>query len=149
MHNPADKHDTHIGSVIPVIQAIRALPKAERPQKVYGCEVWRNLDWLADKDKVPMDVGGHENLAEALIAIYDSQIAGGKRYDMATLGRRRANATYFESHAVDASDQLWFAMDLTPVAHNDDLDLVEYVTNFIQHFADDVSAKLNRRLGKK
>ena len=30
-----------------------------------------------------------------------SQICGGKRYDLATLGRRLANATYAESHGTD------------------------------------------------
>ena len=35
----------------------------------------------------------------ALIGVFDSQIAGGKRHDLAVLGRRRANATYNASHA--------------------------------------------------
>src|ERR1700722_8900358 len=42
-HNPADKHDTHVGVVVAALQAMRELPRAERPQKVWGCEVWRNL----------------------------------------------------------------------------------------------------------
>ena len=111
-HNPADKHDTHIAVVVPVIEAIRDLPRDQRPQAVHGCEVWRNLDWMADAEKVIHDVGGHDNLAAALNGLFDSQIAGGKRYDLAVLGRRRANATFFESHGVDQSDALAFAMDL-------------------------------------
>ena len=51
-HNLADKHDTHIGVTLRTIEAIRELPPAERPKKVYGCEVWRDLDWLVDTDKV-------------------------------------------------------------------------------------------------
>jgi len=39
-----------------------------------------------------------ENLQFALLGVFESQIAGGKRYDLALMGRRRANATYFESH---------------------------------------------------
>ncbi len=81
---------------------MRELPRGQRPKKVWGCEVWRNLDWLADDDKVLMDVSGHEHLAAALNGMFDSQIPGGKRYDLATLGRRRANATFLESHATDA-----------------------------------------------
>ena len=114
-HNPADKHDTHIGVVIAALQAMRELPREQRPKKVIGCEVWRNLDWLNDADKVLMDVSGHDNLAAALNGVFDSQIAGGKRYDLATLGRRAANATFFESHATDKANQLIFGMDLTPV----------------------------------
>ncbi len=147
-HNPADKHDTHIAVVVPVIQAIRTLPRELRPQAVHGCEVWRNLDWLPDAEKIVHDVGGHDNLAAALNGVFDSQIAGGKRYDLAVLGRRRANATFFESHGVDHSDALAFAMDLTPLAHDDSLDVVEYVTGFIDRFRSDVTTKLRQRLGK-
>ena len=147
-HNPADKHDTHIAVVVPVLQAIRELPREQRPAQVHGCEVWRNLDWMPDAEKIAHNVSGHENLAAALNGIFDSQIAGGKRYDLAVLGRRRANATFFESHGVDQSDALAFAMDLTPLAHDDSLDIVDYVAGFIDRFRADVVAKLGKRLGK-
>lgn len=147
-HNPADKHDTHIAVVVALLQAIRELPREQRPQVVHGCEVWRNLDWMGDAEKIVHDVSGHENLAAALNGIFDSQIAGGKRYDLAVMGRRRANATFFESHGVDQSDSLAFAMDLTPLAHDDSLDVVEYVTGFIDRFRADVVAKLSKRLGR-
>lgn len=147
-HNPADKHDTHIAVVVPVLQAIRELPRDQRPAQVHGCEVWRCLDWMTDGEKIVHDVSGHDNLAASLNGIFDSQIAGGKRYDLAVLGRRRANATFFESHGVDQSDALAFAMDLTPLAHDDSLDIVDYVTGFIDRFKADVIAKLRKRLGK-
>ena len=147
-HNPADKHDTHIAVVVPVIQAIRDLPREQRPQAVHGCEGWRNLDWLGDAEKVVHDVSGHDNLAAALNGIFDSQIAGGKRYDLAVMGRRRSNASFFQSHGVDTSDALAFAMDLTPLAHDDSLDIVEYVTGAIDRFRADVIARLRTRLGK-
>ena len=147
-HNPADKHDTHIAVVVPVIQAIRDLPRDQRPHAVHGCEVWRDLDWLGDAEKIVHDVSGNDSLAAALNGIFDSQIAGGKRYDLAVMGRRRANATFFQSHGVDRSDALAFAMDLTPLAHDDSLDIVEYVTGAIDRFRADVTAKLRRQLGK-
>ena len=146
-HNPADKHGTHIAVVVPVIQAIRDLPRDQRPQAVHGCEVWRDLDWLGDAEKVVHDVSGNDSLAAALNGIFDSQIAGGKRYDLAVMGRRRANATFFQSHGVDSSDALAFAMDLTPLAHDDSLDILEYVTGAIDRFRADVVAKLRGRLG--
>jgi LmbE family N-acetylglucosaminyl deacetylase len=147
-HNPADKHDTHLAVVVPVIQALRELPAEQRPEAVHGCEVWRNLDWLPDAEKVVHDVSGHENLAASLNGLFDSQIAGGKRYDLAVMGRRRANATFFDSHGVDASDALAFAMDLTPLIKDDALDVLDYVTGFIDRFRADVVAKLGKRLGK-
>jgi len=73
----------------------------KRPERLVGCEVWRALDWMVDADKLMMQVSRHENLQLALIGVFDSQIVGGKRYDLASMGRRRANATDFESHGVD------------------------------------------------
>ena len=147
-HNPADKHDTHIGVVIPVLQAIRLLPKEQRPKRVLGCEVWRGLDWMPDEDKVVLDVSAREGLFMSLVGLFDSQVAGGKRYDLATLGRARANTTYFASHATDQATGLWYAMDLTPLAQDDSLDIVEYVHGYIRKFCTDVKTKLSKRLGK-
>ena len=147
-HNPADKHDTHVGVVVAALQAMRELPHAERPQKVWGCEVWRDLDWLPDADKVLMDISGHENLAAALNGVFDSQIAGGKRYDLAIQGRRRANATFFEPHAVDKMTQLAFGMDLTPLVADESRDIVTYVHDLIDKFRSDVERKLREQLGR-
>ena len=140
-HNPADKHDSHIGVFVATIQALREMPVAQRPQAVYGCEVWRGLDWMMDND------GAHENLTAALNGVFDSQIAGGKRYDLAILGRRRANATFFESHASDHCESASFAMDLTPLVADPALDILEYVIGFIHRFEADVRTKLISRLG--
>jgi LmbE family N-acetylglucosaminyl deacetylase len=147
-HNLAEKHDTHIGVVIAALQAMRELPRARRPKRVIGCEIWRDLDWLVDADKVLMNVSGHDHLAAALNGVYDSQIAGGKRYDLATHGRRAAHATFFESHATDAANQLIFGMDLTPLVMDEKKDIVEFVGDHLTRFANDVKTKLGRRLGK-
>jgi LmbE family N-acetylglucosaminyl deacetylase len=147
-HNPADKHDTHIGVIIAALSAMRELPRDLRPKQVIGCEVWRNLDWLPDSEKVLMNVSGRDNLAAALNGVFDSQIAGGKRYDLATLGRRAANATFFESHATDVANQLIFGMDLTPLVMDETKDIVEFVCGFIDRFNADVKTKLGKRLGK-
>lgn len=143
-HNLADKHDTHVAVTLRVIEAIRSLPPAARPQEVYGCEVWRNLDWLMDDDKIALDVSAHENLQAALLGVFDSQICGGKRYDLATMGRRRANATYLHSHGVDISTGTIFAMDLTPLVVDPDKNVAAYVQEFADRFVQDVVARLAR-----
>ncbi len=141
-HNPADKHDSHVAVFAATLGALRSLPHEERPKQVLGCEVWRGLDWMMDADKVALDVSGNVALAEELNGVFASQIAGGKRYDLATVGRRRANATFFESHGVDLADQLWFAMDLTPLIRDDTLSVTEFVEDYINRFAKDVRDKL-------
>ena len=143
-HNLADKHDTHVGVTLRTIAALRELPADQRPKKVYGCEVWRDLDWMVDGDKVMFKLGKHENIAASLVGVFDSQIAGGKRYDLATLGRRRAHATYYQSHSVDAAEMINFGMDLTPLIQDEKLDPSEYIDGFLKRFADDVNARVKK-----
>lgn len=142
-HALTDKHDTHVGVALRVIEAIRRLPEDRRPKRLVGCEVWRDLDWMIDADKVPFDVSEHENLQAALLGVYDSQIAGGKRYDLATMGRRKANATYFASHGVDVSTGLNFGMDLTPLIVDPSLNVATYAQGFIDRFAQEVRNRLS------
>ena len=144
VHNPADKHDTHVAVCLRTIAAVRALPKDRRPKKVLGCEIWRDLDWLCDADKSVLPVDRHPNLAAALNGVFDSQIAGGKRYDAAVAGRRTAHATFFESHATDKTGALTFAMDLTPLVEDDALDVFEHARGFIRRFEEEVSVRLKR-----
>ena len=143
-HNLADKHDTHIAVSLRLIEALRRLPREERPQAVYGCEVWRDLDWMVDADKVGFDVSSHENLQAALLGVFDSQICGGKRYDLATMRRRRANATYFASHSTDVTTGTIYAMDLTPLVADPGADIAAYVAAYIERFAQDVATRIAR-----
>jgi LmbE family N-acetylglucosaminyl deacetylase len=143
-HNLADKHDTHVSTALRAIAAIRSLPENERPQRLFGCEVWRDLDWMMDHDKVPLDLSAHENLQAALLGVFDSQIVGGKRYDLASMGRRRANATYFESHGVDLTLGMSFAMDLTPLILEPARDIPAFIHEFVQRFSDDIESRLQR-----
>jgi len=144
LHNPADKHDTHVSSCLRAIEAIRSLPKDRRPKRVLGCEIWRDLDWMNDGDKVVLPVDRFKNLAAALSGVYDSQITGGKRYDVAVAGRRTAHASFFESHATDKADALSFAMDLTPLAEDDKLDVLDYTLGFLRRFEGEVRDRFSR-----
>jgi len=143
-HNLADKHDTHVSTALRVIAALREFPVEQRPKKVYGCEVWRDLDWMVDDDKVVFAVDGHENIQTSLVGVFDSQIVGGKRYDLATMARRRAHATYHQSHSVDAAQLINFGMDLTPLVQNEKLDPVQYIDGYMQRFASDVSGRIKK-----
>jgi LmbE family N-acetylglucosaminyl deacetylase len=145
-HNLADKHDTHVAVALKTISASRSLPVEARPQKLYGCEVWRGLDWLVDADKIVLNVSQQENLQAALLGIFDSQISGGKRYDLASLARLRANATFFESHEVDVASALSFTMDLSPLLKDEQIDPLEFVKGYIQRFSDDVAGRIKRLL---
>jgi LmbE family N-acetylglucosaminyl deacetylase len=143
-HNLADKHDTHVGVTLKVIEALRRLPKAQRPRHLYGCEVWRDLDWMLDEEKVAFDCSARPSLQVALLGVFDSQIVGGKKYDLATMGRRRANATYSASHATDATTGVCYAMDLTHLIQDPAVEIEPFVLAHIERFAQDVADRIMR-----
>ena len=139
-HNPADKHDTHVAVVLRLITALRELNY--KPDEFYGCEVWRGLDWICDNEKIAFDVSSRPNLEAALLGVFDSQIAGGKRYDLAVTGRRLANATFSESHGVDNAEKIIYAVDLLPVLNGESTD--EYIAGYIDRFKNDVKEKIKK-----
>ncbi len=141
-HNLADLHETHVGVSLKLIEALRRLPEDERPEALYGCEVWRGLDWLRDKDRLALDVGGGEEVESRLIEAFRSQNEAGKNYVAATLGRRRANATYHQPYAVDELAGACFALDLTPLIRDPKRDIAEYVLSYVDEFRRDVETKL-------
>lgn len=146
LHQPADKHDTHVGLLLRCIEALRTLAPAQRPKQVLGCEVWRDLDWLVDAEKVALDVSPHPELALELLQVFDSQVSGGKRYDIAAIGRRAANATFHTSHATDRISAITWAMDLRPLLENETLSPLDFVQNHVDRFRSDVAARL-RQMG--
>ncbi|HUJ20752.1 MAG TPA: PIG-L family deacetylase [Bryobacteraceae bacterium] len=142
LHNLADKHDTHVGVALRAIAALRALGSDYRPEKVYGCEVWRDLDWLPDERKQALAVSARSNIAASLVGVFDSQVSGGKRYDLATQGRRLAHATYYASHATDVETALSYAMDLTPLIEDARLAIAGYVLGCVDQLRADVEQRL-------
>ncbi|MEW5849609.1 MAG: PIG-L family deacetylase [Myxococcota bacterium] len=141
-HNLVDKHDTHVAVATHLIRALRSA--SHQPERVLGCEVWRGLDWLTDEDKVLLDVSGQDDRMMELMRVFDSQISGGKRYDLAAAGRKRSNATFLESHAVDQASAVEYAMDLTPLVRDSTLELDAWTEGFIQRFSRDVAERLRR-----
>ncbi len=142
-HNLADKHATHVGVLMRVLEALRELEPEELPAKLIGCEVWRNLDWLSDEKKVVMDTSENKELQAQLVDVFVSQVQGGKNYTDAILGRRAANATFFASHATDKATGLSFGMDMTLLMMDKDLDPSEFVKGFLQDFQENVAGLIS------
>jgi len=133
-HNIFDRHKTHLSIALKVINAIRELPPSERPKKLYGCEVWRSLDWLVFSDRVIFDASANPNIASALIEVYNSQISGNKEYHKATIGRRHANATLHSSNSADSIENSILGMDLTPLIVDPSIDIIAFARGFIERF---------------
>ena len=143
-HNLADKHDTHVAVALRALAAIRSLPVGARPTALYGCEVWRDLDWMVDEDKVAFDATTHADLVAALLGAYDTQLAGGKRFDLATAGRRLAHATFSDPHGSETPGASVYAMDLTPLILDDSLSAVAHVDARIDRMQRETAARIRR-----
>ncbi|RPJ60308.1 MAG: PIG-L family deacetylase [Acidobacteria bacterium] len=144
LHNLADKHDTHVAVALRAISALRRLDPNARPTKVYGCEVWRDLDWVIDSEKQALPVSTYPNLAAALVGIFDSQVSGGKRYDLAIAGRRLANATFLASHETDEETSVTYAMDLTPLVSDPGLSISDFVTGHLDRLIQEIKGRISK-----
>ena len=138
LHQPADKHATHVAVMMCCLEALRQVAGEYVPERVLGCEVWRDLDWLGDSEKVAMDCSAYPELARSLVEVFDSQISGGKAYDEGALGRRRANATFCNSHSSDDCEAVSWAMDLRPLVVDQSLGVAAFVGGKIDGFKGEV-----------
>jgi LmbE family N-acetylglucosaminyl deacetylase len=113
LHNPFDKHPTHVALLRRSLEVLRDLDTP--PAQVWGCEVWRGLEWLGADDKHALVTGRHPALARELCGVFVSQNEGGKRYDLAVPARWQSNATFSDAHSTDTCSSLSWAVDLTPL----------------------------------
>ena len=143
-HNPSDRHDTHVAVCLAVIEALRNADDGRGAVKVLGCEAWRDLDWLADGDRERLDCGRDAVFADNLNKVFRSQIDGGKRYDLAVVGRRRAQATFDDPRSADGAEMVTLAMDLTPLIADKNLAMRDFVEAKIGRFREDVMDRLER-----
>ena len=60
------------------------------------------------------------------------------------MGRRRANATYFESHGIDTTTGLSYAMGMTPLMSDATYNPIVFAQDLIQRFAQDVDDRIRR-----
>jgi LmbE family N-acetylglucosaminyl deacetylase len=140
LHNLADSHSTHVATALAAIEALRRLPTAQQPSGLYGVEIWRGLDWLPRACRVELGCDPGNPLQGELLREFDSQISGGKRYDLAVAGRQAAHATFSQSHDTDRYSGLVLAMDLLPLLHDPGLTPGLFLQDQLSAFADDVLA---------
>ena len=135
IHSLFDKHPTHLAVGAAGFAAVRMLAgKGIRPQRIYGCEVWRGLDWLNDEDKVILDAGEDVEFAQTLYRVFRSQILPGKRYDRAVVGRKFANATFHDPGARDATAMAELAVDLTGLLDVPARDVKGHLMGYVERF---------------
>ena len=139
-HSPFDRHDTHVAVFLRVIEALKGLAGCYKPVKLYGCEVWRSLDWLDSDSRVSLDCSKHPDVSTGIIRVFDSQIGSGKFYDKAVEGRRLANATFDDAYKQDASSSVSYAVDLMPLLEG--ISVMDFVSQKIDSFCKDVKDRI-------
>ena len=142
-HQPLDRHATHIAVFYHLLEALRKLSPDEFPEAWIGAEVWGKLDWLSPTQKLTFDSGKREHLAQALIGVFDSQIEGGKRYDLGEMGHRRGNATYGESHEGDEFALASLGIDLLGLLKDPSLSAKDFALDAINRFQSETVERLS------
>ena len=133
LHNPADRHETHIAVLLACLEALRQLPAGERPAEIYGCEVWGDLDWVPAGKVIRLPCPAPADFGPSLLRVFRSQVDG-KRYDLAAAGRRRAQATFANAYTPDQAEEVVLALDLKPVVENPKLSLGDFVSALTGEF---------------
>ena len=141
-HSLLDAHSTHSAAAWRVIQTLRSLPEDFLPEQVFGCEVWRGLEWLPARWRVTFDCSDHLELQKSLLDAFKTQVESGKRYDFAIPGRRAANATMNDPNAVDNAQAVAYAMDLTPLTRDKTLSPRAYLQEILRGFEQEALSTL-------
>ncbi len=143
LHNPADRHETHVAVLLASLEALRQLPAADRPAEIFGCEVWGDLDWVPAKQVVRLACPAPADFGPSLLRVFRSQVDG-KRYDLAAAGRRRAQATFADAYTPDQAEEVVLALDLKPLVENSKLTLAEFVSSLTGEFQKQTLERIRR-----
>jgi len=143
LHNPADRHETHLAVLLASLAALRQLPSSDRPAEIYGCEVWGDLDWVPNKQVARLPCPAPADFGPSLLRVFRSQVDG-KRYDLAAAGRRRAQATFADAYTPDQAEEVVLALDLKPLVENSKLTLAEFVTSLTGEFQKQTLERIRR-----
>ena len=138
LHNLADAHATHVAIALASLQALRNLEDDWHPQQVFGVEVWRSLDWLPESHRIVLALPADDSLQQRLLACHDSQIRGGKRYDLAIRARQQANATFADSHNVDTHAACCVVLDYSALIDNPNLTPRAFMEQCLNGFNEEI-----------
>ena len=143
LHNPADRHETHVAVLLASLAALRQLPPTDRPAEIYGCEVWGDLDWVPAERVIRLPCPAPADFGPSLLRVFRSQVDG-KRYDLAAAGRRRAQATLADAYSADQAEEVVLALDLKPLVENPKVTLAEFVSSLTGEFQKQTLERIRR-----
>lgn len=145
LHNPFDRHDTHVALCLRTIAALRTVAaKGYAPKQVLGCEAWRGLDWMVFHDRTLLPVMDGQGLEEQLAGVFHSQFDRVRFRELAARGRRIANATFHESHSIGMDEEVTIAINMLPLVTDPSIDMEVFVRNVIERFESDILHRIRK-----
>ncbi len=132
-HNIFDRNLSHVRLALKVIEAILALPEESRPRLLYGCEIFRSLDWLPERYRVNFDISDNKEIQSRLIGVYDTMAEHSQNFAKAVVGRKLSNATFLGDKMGEEDKMLWFGLNLTPVISKG-IPLKDYVIKILNDY---------------
>lgn len=112
-HSPFDRHETHRSVVGVLIDLFSSIEMRRYPRSILGVEVWGNLDWLPEDEKIYLPIKNPKFVCK-LLSSYRSQNETGKLFHLGTVARMAANATFSESIEGSEGGHFLLAHDLVP-----------------------------------
>jgi len=143
LHNPVDRHETHLAVLLACLEALKQIPEDSRPREIYGCEVWGDLDWVPSSRILRLPCSAPEDFGPSLLRCFASQVDGGKRYDLAAQGRRRAQATFGDAYTPDHTGEVVLALDLKPLLQPG-ASLSNFVSSLTEEFRNQAISRIQK-----
>lgn len=142
-HSPFDDHKTHRCTLRACLQALKMIEDKSWLKGLFACEVWGSLDWLPKQYKYVLGENKSEDLQMRLLECFYSQNIGSqKRYDLGTIGRKLGNATFFESDKGNQYTHQSYAIDLSSVIKQDNVDVSNYCSQIVSDYHESIKSKL-------
>lgn len=144
-HSILDRDPTHVAVAVKVINALRKLRKTQMPALLYGCEVWRDLDWVDPSKVVSFDVSHNIRLQKQLIMVHKSQNLS-RDYLNAAVGRRYVNATFSKSEKKKEAKLTSRAINMTTLLRRKEFPIKRFAMSFIDDLYSEINDSMDRAL---
>lgn len=144
-HSILDRDPTHVSVAVKVINALRKLRKGQMPAVLYGCEMWRDLDWVDPSKVISFDVSHNIRLQKQLINVHQSQNAS-RDFINATIGRRYVNATYSRSEKKKDAKLTARAINMTTLLRRKEYPIKRFAMSFVDDLYTSINDSMDRSL---
>ena len=148
LHNPLDKHDTHLGVLACSVAAFRSMDSKDLPDNIVGMEGWGGLAGMPHGELVKFVTENKQDLEEikGWISLYTSQLDLQLRaYDKVTIALYEAHAGFVtDPHSLGVIEGMAIGVKLTDYIKNPDMQLEDMAEDLIRIMRDHKLTKASK-----